>query len=93
MTLYDYILMFVDEEALVRLWTEHKHGFGMISKYDLSKPDKIDDVCLAREILNDEHWLAQYKDVKVLGCNDKAIPGYYQEATNLVIDLPENFIF
>lgn len=91
MTLKRYVEMFIDEEALVRLWTEHKHGYGLLSQFDINKPDNIDDVCLARELLNGEHWLSRYKDCQVLGSNDPFVPGFYQSAMNLIIQLPEEF--
>ena len=41
MTLFDYLCMYVDLDETIRIWTKHQYGYGLISKYDLTKPDKL----------------------------------------------------
>lgn len=91
MTLFDYVCLYVDLDATIRLWTNHKHGYGLISKYDLTKEDNIDDTCTVREFFAKDHWLSNYSEFKVVGCNDHAVPKTYHDALNILVEVPENF--
>lgn len=91
MTVYEYVKAMESDETLVRLWTRHKHGYGLISSFDQNKPTMIDDSCTRKQMINDEHWLSQYGECKVISSNEIAVPGFFEEATNLLIDVPENF--
>lgn len=91
MTLFDYLCMYVDLDETIRLWTKHKHGYGLISKYDLSKENYIDGTCTVREFFAKSHWLSNYSEIKVIGCNDYDVPESYHDALNILIEVPENF--
>ena len=92
MTLFDYLCMYVDLDETIRIWTKHQHGYGLISKYDLSKPDNMDDTCTVREFFAKTHWLSDYADAKAIGCNDYNVPESYRNELNILIEMPDNFI-
>lgn len=79
-----YLKHYVDQEALVRLWTWHPHGHGLVSKY--TRDGKMDDTCTVRELLENDHWLSNYKDEIMLEClSDEDIPADFHNSVNLVI--------
>ena len=92
MTLFDYLCLYVDLDETIRIWTKHSHGYGLISKYDLTKPDKMDDTCAVREFFDKTHWLSQYAEAKVIGYNNHNVPESYRNEMNILIEMPDNFI-